>query len=297
MRKLILGASVAIAVSGLGPISGASADIAFKGNCTVYGNATFQDSSGNPSGLTGQPQTMGYSFVSGVPTGSNPLDPPDANPQTNCTGVTLNGSSVPDGPATVSVKAVNQTLSCEFSSSTDSSGNTTDGDGTITLANGVAVPFKLEIMGVATEVNLTVKGPTAGSASGHASFAQYSDSNTPSECNGPPGVQKLGFKATFDNTGGNPLVGPGSYGQSGGGGSSGSGGSGGSTGSGSSPGAGPSGGSTASVASSGGGGTHRDVLKRAKTKCKKAKKGKKKKAKSTCKKAKKHKKAKKKHRK
>jgi hypothetical protein len=189
-KRLLLLAGLALA--GLGGLPAvASADVSFQGKCHVTGKATF------PGGLTGAPQQEGYDFLSGPPA-AGVVD------ATVCSGVTINGTSVPDGPAKVSVHATDQLLSCGASAGQG-------GEGTITLANGFEIHFVLDVAGVASEVALKVNGPTSGAAPGHASFAKYIDpAAAAAACNGD-GLNDLGFEADFDNTSGPPLVGPGTY--------------------------------------------------------------------------------------
>jgi hypothetical protein len=188
-RLLLL---VGLSLAGLGGLpAGASADVSFQGACHVTGKATF------PGGLTGAPQQEGYDFLSGSPA-DGVVD------GTVCSSVKINGISVPDGHATVSVHATDQLLSCGASAGRG-------GEGTITLANGFEIHFVLDIAGVASEVALVVNGPTSGASPGHASFQKYVDpAGAAAACNGD-GLNDLGFEADFDNTNGPPLVGPGTY--------------------------------------------------------------------------------------
>lgn len=254
MKHTFLGLVVAVGLLAVGPVAGASADISFQGNCSVTGKAHFS------LGLKGQPQTESYDFASGPPgkntqTGNNDPD------TTNCKGVTINGKAVPeaDGPAVVKVHADNQTLSCAASQGQG-------GQGVITLANGLAIPFLLDVQGEASEVQLTVRGETSGSASGKASFMNYVGPATAAQDCGPTGngLNDVGFTASFDNTSGQPLVDPGTYppvtAPPSGGGQSGGGSGGGSSGGGGAPSGGgssapPSNGTPANQTGSGGGTT------------------------------------------
>jgi uncharacterized membrane protein YgcG len=284
MRKLLLIAGLALGVLGLGPVAGASADIKFQASCTVFGNATF------PEGLYGSKTTTRYEFQSD-PNPVNPTPFADAEPSyTTCSGVTINGQRVPsaDGLASSTVHAYNQMLTCAKSMGTQGPDTPTNGSGTLTLANGLVLPFYLDISGTLTEVTLTLHGTKpanyATTAPGMASFKNYAGPTTTTEC-GSSGVSKLGFKATFDNTGSAALVDPGTYPLSSGAGGSGGGGSG-TGGGGSDTGGGGSG-------TSGGKGPSKrpGTSKRGKAKCKKGKK--KTACKKSKKKSKKHKKGKK----
>jgi hypothetical protein len=193
MRRILLAGCAALCALVAGPVAGASADIAFKGSCSVTGISTFDKP------LTGTQQDNAYTFDNGSPDGGKTPD------GTKCTGVTLNGVSVPDGPAKVHVRGEHQQLSCAKSTGTG-------GQGTITLGNGVVVPFLLDIDGTLTEVNLTIHGLKSGSGSGHASFMKYAPPTAAVDC-GPTGsgIKALGFEATNDNTAGEALVDPGQY--------------------------------------------------------------------------------------
>jgi uncharacterized membrane protein YgcG len=229
MRKLLAATALATAGLGAGSIASASAaDNTFANpNCNVYGTATFDKN------LTSTREDNGYHFKSSA-TGAK------AGQVTACSG-TVNGVAITNQPVKVQVDGRGM-LSCAQSQGTDAAGYVTF------LGNNLTLPFKLDIVGVATEVALTVKGVKSGSDNGHASFIndpQLMDPANASACGpGGTGYNALTFEASF--MGSDPLVSPASSTSTTGGGGS-TGGGGGSTGGG--------GGSTGGAGGGGGGST------------------------------------------
>lgn len=180
-----VGACVALVALQVSAASAASAT--FDGDCEVTGIATF----GQP--LHGPPAPNTYDFRSG--------DPGDGTGDgTKCSG-TLNGQQVTGVPVTATVAGPGE-LSCAFSQ------DTSPGTGALTFPDGSTFPFKFEFYGVATEVFFTVSGDGGGSASGHASFLEYTPDNAEMECAGQDsadegntaGLTQLGFEATLSGS-------------------------------------------------------------------------------------------------
>jgi hypothetical protein len=161
MRRILAMLALTIGALVLVPVASAGA-ATVSGQCTIAGTASF-----SPNGLTATPQTLTYSF------GGNGT----------CTG-TLNGTPIISAP--VSANATGSgTLSCAAAVSTG-------GTGTLSFPNqGVSVGFHIDLVGVGSEVALSITGNTGGNGTGRASFG--SNAARAAECASPTGVNNLGF--------------------------------------------------------------------------------------------------------
>jgi hypothetical protein len=181
MRATIAGCLAGLMALALAA-SATAATTSFAGSCTVTGTAKFAKP------LSGPPSANHYTFASGPPADGKA-------DETACTG-TMDGAPL-SSPAKVQVGG-DADLSCAHSTGTGAAGTVTLTRGTATTSDDVSVPFKLDIEGVATEVNLTVHGERSGGGTGSASFRDYAAPTTPLDCAGNNGgVKQLGFKATF----------------------------------------------------------------------------------------------------
>jgi hypothetical protein len=174
MRSAIAGCVAGLAALALASAASAGT-ITFDGSCDVTGVARFT----HP--LSGQPAANGYIFDS---TASG----------TACSG-TVNGKQVTAAPAVVHVEG-NGTLSCAFSEAQAGVGTLTMTQGTADPSDDVSVGFKLDVVGVLTEVPLRVSGTQGGFGVGEASFRSSAGTDTPSQCAGA-GIPQLGFTASF----------------------------------------------------------------------------------------------------
>lgn len=172
-------AVLAWAVTGLS--IAATSQYSFDGSCSLHGTATFSPN------LKQAQQTVAYHFK----TTTAPSGPTNQN---KCNGK-LNGADAKDYDATAYVDGSGQ-LSCGQSTANGGKGAVTIVDG----SNSYTFPAMLDINGAGTEVELHItQQPAAGEAYGHASFARYTNQNTPSDCmNG--GVPSLQFDADFQDT-------------------------------------------------------------------------------------------------
>jgi hypothetical protein len=168
----------ALAITALGAFgTSASADApTYTGTCTITGVSTFSPN------LTGQTQDITYNFNSGSPDGGKTAD------QTTCSG-TLNGQQINNVPVKASVSGMGH-LSCSNGS------NDAPGSGELVFPDGSTFKFQFTFSAFLTEVFFNVIGDNGGgTASGHASFAQYAPPTTPADCAGN-GISQLGFSAT-----------------------------------------------------------------------------------------------------
>jgi len=173
----VISAAFGISIAGA-----ASNEITFDGGCSLHGVAKF-----DAPYLKGEPADVGYHFKTSAPTPSA-----GGNPNT-CTG-SLNGGDDKTYPASAYVDGKGQ-LSCAASTADGGQGAVTVVDG------GKAYTFSatLDIKGGGTEVALDLHDAKGGQAYGHASFAKYTTTQTPQDCNGG-GVKELQFDADFQGT-------------------------------------------------------------------------------------------------